>query len=174
MILLLVGSFFSLRANGQKLDFYTEPGTDFSKFKTYTWERADKAVYPSPDLDQMFMRVIEAEFARRGLRRVDTESADLVATYQIAVLDDMEWSSARTSIPWVGVVGMNPGVGGAMAGGTNRIQKGSFILDLYDATSRHQIWQARATKTLADTTDINKREKNLQKVMAKIIKKYPA
>jgi hypothetical protein len=53
------------------------------------------------------------------------------------------------------------------------IQKGSFIFDFYDQKQQRQVWQTHATKTLDDTTDPNKRARNIQKAMAKVFKNYP-
>lgn len=160
-------------AFAQKIDYSLPSGVDFAKYKTYKWQRAEKAIYPAKDLDDMFMRTIDSEFAKKGYTRVDGDAADLIATYQIAILDDMEWSSAPSTIPWVGVAGVNYGVRGATISSSNVIQKGSFILDLYDPKSSRQVWQAHATKTLANTTDFNKRQNNTKKAMAKIFKNFP-
>ncbi|MBC7898425.1 MAG: DUF4136 domain-containing protein [Saprospiraceae bacterium] len=167
------GFLFCSFAAAQKIVYDFVADTDFSKYKTYKWHRAAKAIYPAKDLDDMFIRTIDAEIAKKGLARVESEEADLVVTYQIAVLDDMEWSSSKSTIPWVGVVGMNPGITGATVSGTNMIKKGSFFLDFYDVKTARQIWQAHATKTLAKTDDIKKRENNTKKVMAKIFQTYP-
>ncbi|MBC7898478.1 MAG: DUF4136 domain-containing protein, partial [Saprospiraceae bacterium] len=91
----------------------------------------------------------------------------------IAIFDDMEWSSSKSTIQWVGVVGMNPGVTGATVNSSNMIKKGSFFLDFYDVKTTRQIWQAHAAKTLANTTDIKKQESNAKKAMAKIFQSYP-
>lgn len=172
-VVVFVGMLSCSVASAQKIDYDFVRGTDFSKYKTYKWQRAEKAIYPAKDLDDMFVRTIDAELAKKGLSRTDSDEADLVVTYQIAIFDDMEWSAGHSTIPWQGMVGA-PGLQGGPVSGTNMIQKGSFILDLYDAKDKRQIWQAHATKTLADTTDLKKREKNTQKVMAKIMQNYPS
>ena len=165
--------FLSSIASAQKVDYYTAAGTSFSQYKTYKWHRASKAIYPEKALDDMFIRTIEAELAKKGLTRTESDDADLIATYQIAIVDDMEWSSGHSTIPWQGVASGSSGLQGGPVGGTNTIKKGSFIFDFYDTKQKRQIWQAHGTKTLADTTDLNKREKNTQKAMAKIFKNYP-
>lgn len=164
---------FMVPAAAQKITYAVEPGTNFSRFKTFKWERAEKASYPSRDLDEMFIRTIEAEMAKKGLTPTNSDTPDLFVTYQIAVLDDIEWSSHQSMIPWGSVAGVTYGIGGAQINAHNVIQKGSFILDFYDAGSKRQLWQARAVKTLAETTDIKKREKNLKKIMTKIFQNYP-
>ena len=170
--IMILGVLLSASSLAQKVDYYAAAGTNFAQYKTYKWHRADKAVYPEKALDEMFIRTINAELARKGLSPTESEDADLVVTYQIAIMDDMEWSSGHSTIPWQGMVGA-PGLQGGPVGGTNMIKKGSFILDFYDLKQKRQVWQAHATKTLADTTDFNKREKNTRKAMAKVFKNYP-
>ena len=163
----------STSSPAQKIDYYAAAaGTSFAQYKTYKWHRADKAQYPEKVLDEMFIRTINAELAAKGLTVTESDDADLIVTYQIAIMEDMEWSAGHSSIPWQGMVGA-PGLQGGPVGGSNTIKKGSFILDLYDVKQRRQVWQANATKTLANTTDFQKREKNTRKAMAKIFKNYP-
>lgn len=163
---------FSAGALGQKIDYQVEPGTNFAQYRTYRWQRAEKAIYPEKALDDMIVRVIEAEMAKKGFTRTEDDEADMIAVYQIAIMDDMEWSAGHSTIPFMG----NPtglGLQGGPVSGSNVIKKGSFILDFYDGKKKNQIWQAHATKTLADTTDLGTRTKNTEKAMAKIFKNYP-
>jgi hypothetical protein len=164
--------FLSSSSPAQKVDYYSAAGTSFAQYKTYKWQRADKALYPEKVLDEMFIRTINGELARKGLSQTENDDPDLIVTYQIAIMDDMEWSAGHSNIPWQGMVGA-PGLQGGPVGGSNAIKKGSFILDFYDVKQKRQVWQAHATKTLANTTDFRKREKNTQKAMAKIFKNYP-
>lgn len=178
IIRLLFASFlalvvFAAIGSAQKVSYQVDTKADFSRYKTYQWQRAEKAVYPEKALDDMFVRAIDAELGKRGLSRTEAGEADLIVIYQIAVLDDMEWSAGHSTIPMQSNVWL-PATQGGPVGGSYAIKKGSFILDLYDGKNKNQIWQAHATKTLADTTDLDKRTKNTQKAMAKIFKNYPA
>jgi len=169
--IILATGFFEINAAAQKISFRSAPGTNFGAFKTYKWDRAEKATYPADDIDQMFVRSIDAELSRKGLSRTEGD-ADLIVTYQIAIVDDMEWSSATSAISWVGVHNVSA-IRGATVNTTEMIQKGWFILDFYDIKAQREIWQAQATKTLSNTKDPNKRDKNIQKAMAKIFQNYP-
>ena len=170
---LFLGMMLGCSAAAQKVDHYAATGVSFAQYKTYKWQRADKALYPEQSVDEMFMRTIDAELLRKGLKRTDNGDADLIATYQIAITEDMEWSAGKSTIPWQGMAGV-PGLQGGSVGGTNVIKKGLFIFDFFDVKLNRQVWEARATKSLANTTDPGKRENNTQKVMAKIFKNYPA
>ena len=164
---------FSASASAQKVDSFSPPGVTFAKYKTYCWVRADRATYPEQAVDQAFVQSIDAELSKKGLTRIATPDADLIATYQIAVIEDMEWSAGHSTIPWLGAASGNVGLVGGPVGGTNVIQKGVFIFDFFDTKEKRQIWQTRATKTLDDTTNPNKRQKNIQKAMAKVFKTLP-
>jgi hypothetical protein len=163
----------SVSASAQKVDSFSPPGVTFSKYKTYCWVRADRATYPERAVDQAFVQSIDAELSKKGFQRIDTPDADLIATYQIAVIEDMEWSAGHSTIPWLGAASGTVGLVGGPVGGTNVIQKGVFIFDFFDTKEKRQIWQTRATKTLDGTTNPNKRQKNIQKAMAKVFKTLP-
>jgi hypothetical protein len=160
-------------ASAQKVDSFSPPGVNFSQYKTYFWVRADKAAYPERAVDQAFVQSIDGELSKRGLTRVETPDADLIASYQIALIQDMEWSSGHSTIPWLGGASGTVGLVGGPVGGTNMIQKGVFIFDLWDSKEKRQVWQTRATKTLDDTNNPNKRQRNIQKAMAKVFKTFP-
>ena len=46
-------------------------------------------------------------------------------------------------------------------------------VDLYDVAKKEQIWRGAASKTLGSGKDPQKVQKNLNKAMAKLFKKYP-
>ena len=156
--------------SAQKIQYQSAPGTELSKYKTYQWQRANDATYPEKTIDQMFVRAIDSELSKKGLLRTDTDDADLIVIYQIAVLGDVEWSAGHSTIPFIG----EGSIIGAPVAGTHIMQKGSFILDLYDGKNKKQIWQAHAVKTLDDSSDLAKKGKNISKAMAKIFKNYPS
>ena len=164
---------FSTLASAQKVDSFSPPGVNFTQYKTYFWVRADKATYPEQAVDQAFVQSIDAELSKKGLTRVETPDADLIASYQIALIQDMEWSAGHSVIPWLGGASGTVGLVGGPVGGTNEIQKGVFIFDVWDSKEKRQVWQTRATKTLDDTTNPDKRRRNIQKAMAKVFKTFP-
>ena len=162
-------------ANAQKIRYSSAPGTDFSKYKTYKWQRADDARYPDEENDKMLMRSIDAELASKGLRKVETEQADVYVIYQLAILDGVEWGSFTTQRGLAAAAGPQnvATVRGATTNSSEFIKSGSFILEIYDVAQKKQVWQAYATKTVDPKAELKKRERNTQKVMAKIMKNYP-
>jgi hypothetical protein len=172
-IALFASVVFSTAVSAQKVDSFSPPGVSFGQYKTYFWVRADKAQYPERAVDEAFIQSIDSELSKRGLKRVETPEADLIASYQIAIIQDMEWSAGHSTIPWLGGASGTVGLVGGPVGGTNEIQKGVFIFDVWDAKEKRQVWQTRATKTLDDTTNPDKRRRNIQKAMAKVFKTFP-
>ena len=53
------------------------------------------------------------------------------------------------------------------------INIGTLNVDFYDVARKEQIWRGSASKTLGSGKDPNKVQKNLDKAMAKLFKKYP-
>ena len=56
---------------------------------------------------------------------------------------------------------------------SSTINIGTLSCDIYDVAEKKQIWRGDATKTLGSGKDPKKVEKNLNKAMAKLFKKYP-
>ena len=56
---------------------------------------------------------------------------------------------------------------------SSTINIGTLNLDMYDVSTKKQIWRGEASKTLGSGKDPKKVEKNLNKAMAKLLKKYP-
>ena len=56
---------------------------------------------------------------------------------------------------------------------TSTLYVGSLALDMYDSSKKQLVWRGVATKTLDPKAKPDKREKNLQKATAKLLKNYP-
>jgi hypothetical protein len=168
-----VGLLLTVAAVAQKVEYNFERGTDFSKFKTYKWQRAEKARYPEDYIDRILTAAIDEQLVAKGLTKIEGEAADLYVIYQLAIKEDVMWSSFSSEVGWAGSVGSRPFTVATTMTPPEKIRVGWMILDLYDVSQKKLVWQASATKTLSDTNDPNKMGKNARKAMAKIFKKYP-
>lgn len=162
----------------QDIRYNFMPGTDFSKYKTYRWVRAEKAQYPNDILDKQIMDAIDRQLAMKGLSKTDSETADLVVVYQVAVNQEKQWNSFSTGGDmWgYGRWGGWGGYGGGMSTTTttsSTINIGTLNLDMYDTAKKEQVWRGAASKTLGSGKDPKKVQKNIDKAMAKLLKKYP-
>jgi|SRR4030095_2032812 Domain of unknown function (DUF4136) len=164
-------------AAAQDIRYNFLPGTDFSKYKTYKWVRVPKAQYPDGILDAQIMQAIDSQLALKGLTKTE-DNPDLYVIYQAAVNQEKQWNSFSTgdNMWGYGRWGGWGGYGGGMSTTTTTsktINIGTLNVDLYDVGKKEQIWRGSATKTLGSGKDPNKVNKNLNKAMAKLFKKYP-
>ena len=165
-------------APAQDIKFNFLPGTDFAKYKTYKWARVPKVQYPDQILDTQIVQAIDTQLAQKGLTKSSGDEADLVVTYQAAVNQEKQWNSFSTgdNMWGYGRWGGWGGYGGGMSTTTTTsetINIGTLDVDIYDAAAKNQIWKGQATKTLGSGKDPAKVNKNLNKAMAKLFKKYP-
>jgi hypothetical protein len=173
--LILIGS---AAASAQDIKYNFLPGTDFTKYKTYKWARVPKADYPDQIIDGQIMQAIDAQLMTKGLSKSSGDTADLVVTYQAAITQEKQWNSYSTGDMggWgYGRWGGWGGYGGLSTTTTTSetINIGSLDVDIYDAAAKNQIWKGQASKTLGSGKDPEKVNKNLNKAMAKLFKKYP-
>ncbi len=165
-------------ASAQDVGYNAMPGTDFSKYKTYKWVQIKDAQSPDQIVDSQIKTVIDGQLASKGLTKTEDETADLYVGYQVAVDKEKQWDSYS--------MGGGPGWGwgggyrgyGAYGGGTttttsSTLYVGTLGLDFYDRAAKQLVWRGRATKTLDPKAKPEKREKNLTKAVAKLLKKYP-
>jgi hypothetical protein len=142
------------------------PGTDFSKYHTYRWVTIEGATYPNQIVDTQIKQAIDAQLATKGLTQTTDEKADLLVGYQVAVSQQKQWNA----------YGMGGGIrwGGGMATATSStINTGTLALDMYDPATKQLVWRGTATKTLDPGASQEKKVKNLNKAMAKLLKNYP-
>jgi hypothetical protein len=58
-------------------------------------------------------------------------------------------------------------------GQTSTIYNGQLALDMYDSAKHNLVWRGVASKTLDVNAKPDKRQKNLDKAVAKLLKNYP-
>jgi hypothetical protein len=171
--------FFSTSAFAQDVSFNFDMTADFTKYKTYHWEKHPN----SKDLDELTMTqlgaALDAELAKKGLTKKNDGNSDLAIVYQVAVKQEKElttFSSGYSTGP-----GWGAGYGGFYGGGgtststtsVNTITTGTLALDMYDAASKKLVWRGIATKTMDVNAKPEKRQKNMAKGAEKLFKKYP-
>jgi hypothetical protein len=172
--LLFATLFLTSPAFAQDVSYNFDKTADFTKYKTYHWERHPN----SADIDQLTVTqlgaALDAELARKGLTKKESGATDLVLVYQLAVKSEKEISTFSSGY------GMGPGWGGSWYGGggttttsVSNIMIGSLDLDMYDAASKQLVWRGVASKTLDAGAKPEKRQKNMAKGAEKLLKNYP-
>jgi hypothetical protein len=173
ILICLVGVVTCSTAAAQEVKYSFEPGIAFSGYKTYKWKNAENAKYPEGLIDIMVRRTADAELAKKGLTRTDNEDADLYVVYQLATMEDANWSAFTVQEAWHGGANSFASIGGATTTSAYIIRRGHLMIDIYDVKQKRRIWEVEATKSLKEKMDLTKVEGNFRKVMAKIFKKYP-
>lgn len=163
---------FSVTALAQDTRYNFDAQANFSKFKTYKWVEMKGTQKPDDLTDRQIREAIDAELAKKGLSKTDSDSADLFVGYQTAINTEKEVTSFDSG--W----GYGPGwrYGGApgiSTATTSTLYVGSLALDMYDPTKKQLVWRGTATKTLDPKAKPEKRQKNMAKAMAKLLKNYP-
>lgn len=161
---LLLFSYSSTLAQDVRYNFAT--GTDFSKFKTYKWVSISGAEQVDQILDQQIKQSIDSQLATKGFSKVDADTADLYVAYQVSVRQEQQWNTYDTGMGWR--------MGGGMSTATSStIHVGTLGFDVYDHGTKQLVWRGSATKTLNPPKDPAKRQRNLDKAVAKLLKNFP-
>jgi hypothetical protein len=162
----------ALLARAQEVQVQSDPGSDFSKYKTYSWQPGE---HGNSYMHEQIMAALDAQLQGRGLRKVEKD-ADLHLVYLTAVKNDLETSKTG---------GMNApgwGVGLVRSGVTSRameVKTGMLLVELIDAAAQKPVWRATAKDTLGsgNSNDFDKQakqaEKTIRKAVEKMFKKFP-
>ena len=164
---------FSLALAAQDVTYNFDQSADFSKFKTYKWVEIKGGGAPDQLMDQQIKSAIDAELAKKELSKTDSDNADLFIGYQVAIGQEKQMDAFTTG-------GAGWGYGARWGGGmqtttatTSTIYIGALVLDMYNSAEKKLVWRGKATKTLDPKAKPEKRQKNLAKATAKMLKNYP-
>ena len=164
-------------AVGQDVRYNFDKDADFSKFKTYKWVAIKDAAQVDDLTDKQVKASLDAELAKKGLTKVDSDSADLFAGYQTAIGTEKQFTSYNSNWGygagwyrggWYGYPGSS-----MTTGQTSTIYVGQLAVDLYDSTNHSLVWRGVVSKTLNMNAKPDRRQKNLDKAVAKLMKSYP-
>lgn len=162
---------------GQDVRYNFDKDTDFAKFKTYKWVPIKDAAQVDALTDKQIKSAIDAELANKGLTKVNGDDAALLIGYQTAIGTEKQFTSYNSNWGygagwyrggWYGYPG-----GGMTTGQTSTIYTGQLAVDMYDSANHDLVWRGVASKTLDPNAKPDKRQKNLAKAVAKLMKSYP-
>ncbi len=154
----------------QSVKYDYDAQANFAQYKSYRW-----AQHPdSLQLDQLTLRQLgqafDTELAKKGLKRVDGEAADLVIVYQFATSEEKELTTFDTGYAygryWRGGMGTSTTT-------VSTITNGTIALDVYDANAKLMVWRGVATKSLDPKANKEKRQKAMAKAAEKMLKNFP-
>jgi hypothetical protein len=150
-------------ASAQDVSYNFDPSANFSNFKTYKWVEIPGGVKVDDLTARQLDSALQAELAKKGLTKTDSDTADLYVGYQVAVHQEREISTLGGGFRF----------GGMGTATTSTLHIGSLDLDMYDSAKKQLVWRGIASKTIDTGAKPEKREQNIQKGAAKLLKNYP-
>jgi hypothetical protein len=175
LAILLLGVIPAL-AQDVRYDFDKEK--DFTKYRTYKWVQIKGADQPDDLTAKRITDAIDAELATKGMTKTEGDDADLYVGFQTAIGTEKEFTSYNTGWGYGGGWGRGwYGYGGMAStttyGSTSTVYVGTLDLSMYDPPQKQLVWRGSASKTLDPKAKPDKKEKNIKKAVAKLLKNYP-
>jgi hypothetical protein len=143
------------RGFGQDVNYEVDTNADFSKFKTYKWVSLESPAVIDNLTDEQIKATVDAALAKKGLVAVTVDTADLLIDYQSKEIISAE----RPVFP--------------LQGKLSTVHRGDLAIDMYLPANHHLVWRGVASKTLDPDANAEKRQNNLNKAIAKLMKNYP-
>jgi len=147
-----------------KTDF--DHQANFSQYKTYSWQE----IKPANSLwDARIKRAVDAQLAAKGWTEV--ESGGDVAI--VAIATSHTERTLQTFYDGMGGGWRWRGFGGMGEATTTEqdYKEGTLVVDMYDAKTKQLTWRGSSEDTVSNNAQKN--EKNLDKGVAKMFKKFP-
>jgi Domain of unknown function (DUF4136) len=163
IFLVVLGTAFAQQV---KTDF--DHQANFSQYKTYSWQE----IKPANSLwDARIKNAVDAQLAAKGWTQV-ASGGDVAV---VAIKTSQTQRSLQTFYDgFGGGWGWRRFGGGGFGEATTTEQdykEGTLVIDLYDAKTKQLIWRGSAEDMVSSKAEKN--EKNLEKGVAKMFKKFP-
>ncbi len=166
----------AIAAWAQDVRYNFAANANFSKYRTYKWVQIKGADSVDQITDNQLKSAIDQELTTKGLTKTDSDTADLYLGYQVSLGTEKQVTSYDSGWgygPGWGGWGYAGGGGGFSTSTTSTIVIGQVDLDMYDSKEKNLVWRGTASKTLDPKAKPDKRQKNIQKGVAKLLKNYP-
>jgi hypothetical protein len=155
------------------------PGTDFSRYHTYTWVDEVQGVpavggHPDQILDTQVKQAIDSQMAAKGFTKVaDGGKPDLLLGYQLAI--DREKQITGFANGWGGWGGWGPWGGGldTFSASTSTINIRTFVVGMYDPAVKKLVWIGAAQHAIEPSKKQEKNQEKLNKGAQKLLKDFP-
>jgi Domain of unknown function (DUF4136) len=147
-----------------KTDF--DHQANFSQYKTYSWQE----IKPANSLwDARIKSAVDAQLAAKGWTQVDS-GGDVAI---VAIATSHTERTLQTFYDGMGGGWRWRGFGGMGESTTTEqdYKEGTLVVDLYDTKTKQLIWRGSAEDMVSNNAEKN--EKNLNKGVEKMFKKFP-
>ena len=147
----------------QSVSHRVHKGTNFSKFKTYTWVRGTELIDPLNH--HRIVRAVDAQLTGKGLVPVAAgASPDALVSYHASF--DTTLKSPDPAQP----AGAR---GGVPPAASDELLVGSLTVEIVDAKTRKSVWRGKVTNAIDSYADADKREGRINHVAALLFQNYP-
>jgi hypothetical protein len=134
----------------------------FERYHTYSWGRVRTS---NPLWEPRIEEVVDKELSGKGWHKVE-DGGDIVMMAVGATQNLQEYQTF-----YDGMGGWRWGGFGETTTTVQNYRVGTLVLDMYTTNDKHLIWRGTASDTISDTPERN--EKNLDKAVDKMFKKFP-
>jgi Domain of unknown function (DUF4136) len=155
------------------------PGTDFSKYHTYTWVDEVQGVpgvggHPDQILDAQVKQAIDSQMAAKGFTNVsDSGKADLLLSYQLAIDKEKQMNGFGDNLGGWGGWGPWGGSLGTFSASTSSNYIGTFVVGMYDPAVKKLVWIGAAQHAIEPSKKPEKNQERLNKGAQKLLKDFP-
>ena len=155
---------FAIAVFGQPVKTDYDRTTDFSQYKTYSWEKiqTQDALW----VDRV-KSAVNSDLTAEGWTQVPSGG-------DVAIVAIEMTKTQRTLDTFYNGFGGGWRFGGGFGDATTTVDTykvGTLVVDLFDATTKKLIWRGSATDTLSDKSDKN--IKNLNRGIQKMFDHFP-
>ena len=141
------------------------PGTDFSKYKTFTMKHG--AAARDAIAVQRFELSLANALQARGLRQVP-DGADLNVFDHFVIGKDTQLNTYG-----YGGYGRWGGMGGMQTTTVQQIPTGTVVVDLVDTKTNNMVWRGIAKDQLSTSATPEERQQKADQVAQKLFENYP-
>ena len=164
----LVLGFAAGQVAAQDVTYNFDRDTDFFQFKSYKWVDIKSVQQVDNVTAREITFMTEAELAKKGLLKTDSDYADLYIGYQTALSRQTPWMAYHDG--W----GYGAGWGGGLATiDEASVYAGQLDLDMYAAAEKKLVWRGTVSNAVDLTLSLDTREKKIQKSVEELLKNYP-
>lgn len=166
--------------NGQ-VSIHKDPSADFSRYHTFAWIKPDvqtkNQLYNNDLVTKRIQTNVDKILLTKGLN-IDTRQPEILLRFHTnAVKEATRGYNYGPSMPMIGyrrvgrfVVPYTMGYWGGGYSAPQNYTEGTLVIDAIDAKTNTLVWQGSISAPIND----RKLDKQIEKGVSKIMKKYPA
>jgi Domain of unknown function (DUF4136) len=158
-------------AFAQKTTYDFDKDVNFASIHTYALKEGTPA--GNPLIDKRLVDAIQSQLAAKGLK-VDEANPDIWVVYHVSVDKKKELTGYTSGYGGYGGYGWRYGGGMTTTNmQVNEILVGTLIIDMASASAKALVWRGVGVKEIDTGAKPDKRDKNINKAVEKILKNYP-